>query len=156
MDWIATISRGIHVLAAVCWIGGLYFLIRVVRPILLQGENPEKNYTLLREIQKKFRGLAGMMLLTVLVTGIGNLVLGGYSSHGLYWKMVLHTKLLLVVILFIIYFMNVSGAKKMQKLMQENPGAAPKPPGFILPKTALILGLIIIFLGIILHTGIVG
>ena len=158
MEWIGAICRGIHVLAAVCWIGALYFLVRAVRPILLQG-NDEQNYDRLRDIQKKFRVLAGMMLLTVLVTGIGNIIFDFYNFHGftppMNWMMILGIKLMLVAVLFIIYFINLSTASRNQKKMTENPDLAKQAPGFVLSKTALVIGFIIIFLGVILHTGVI-
>ena len=157
MNLIEAICRGIHVLAAVCWIGGLYVLIRAVRPVLLKGDNPESNYSLLREIQKKYRVLAGMMLMTLLITGFGNLFFIMYdgSKHTLAWMILLGIKLIFVTILFIIFFMNIYAADSQKKKLQDNSDKPIEKPVFVLPKTALIVGLTIIFLGVLLHTNLV-
>ena len=94
MNLLEAICRGVHVLGAVCWIGALYFLIRAVRPILLNADNQESSYALLREIQKKFRVLVAMMLMTVVVTGFGNLFFVFFygSTHGMSWMILITLK----------------------------------------------------------------
>ena len=149
MNWFEAIFRVFHVLAAVCWIGGLYFMIRAVRPVLLQGNNPENNFSVFRVIQRKFVVLAGMMLLTVLVTGMGNvyIVINNFSgaTPPMNWMILLTIKLILALILFGIYAVNFFSIRKQSLDSTEK-------PGFFLPRTALILGLIIIAIGVILHT----
>ena len=154
MNLLEAICRGLHVLGAVCWIGALYFLIRAVRPILLNGDNPESSYSLLRDIQKKFRVLVAMMLMTVVVTGFGNIFFIFYhgSTHGMSWMMLISIKLILVVILVFIFFINIYAADEQKVRLQKDPNSQPEKPVFILPKTALLLGLVIVFLGVLLHT----
>lgn len=154
MIWLEALFHVIHVLAAVCWIGGLYLLIRAIRPVLLQVDDPSKNYALIRAIQKKFLVLAGMMLLTLLITGLGNM----YFTFHRYvygpppgkWMIIMTIKLALVIGLFIIYGINFLASKQVGG----NPDNLSKPPSIRFGKTALILGFLIIALGVLLHTGV--
>ncbi len=154
MVWLEAIFHVIHVLAAVCWIGGLYLLIRAIRPVLLQDGELSRNYVLLRKIQKKFLVLAGMMLMTLLITGLGNLYFTfhryEYGPPPGKWMIIMTIKLVLVIGLFIIYGINLWVSKKASG----NPDSLSKPPTIRFAKTALILGFLIISLGVLLHTGV--
>lgn len=151
MIWLEAIFHVIHVLAAVCWIGGLYLLIRAVRPVLLQGDDPTKDYPLMRTIQKKFLVLAGMMLMTLVITGIGNLYFTfhryEYGPPPGNWMMIMTIKLVLVMVLFVIYGINLYASIQAK----ENPS---NTPTIRFAKTALIIGFLIIALGVLLHTGV--
>jgi uncharacterized membrane protein len=154
MIWLEAIFHVIHVLAAVCWIGGLYLLIRAVRPVLLQGDDASKNYALMRTIQKKFLVLAGMMLMTLVITGLGNLYFTfhryEYGAPPGNWMIIMTIKLILVMGLFVIYGINLMASLQSKG----NPDNLSKPPTIRFAKTALILGFLIIALGVLLHTGV--
>ena len=124
-------------------------MIRGVRPILLNNGNPQNNSILFRAIQKKFLVLGAMMLFTVLLTGIGNVVVVVKNFSGavppMKWMMLLTVKIFLAMVLFAIFGVNYFSIKSQ-------PDENTEKSGMFLPKTALVLGLVIITIGVILHT----
>ena len=62
----------LHILAAVIWIGGMFFLILVVVPWLRAGNRAQAG-TLLRDTGIRFRWVGWACLLTLLATGVLNL-----------------------------------------------------------------------------------
>ncbi len=71
------INITIHVLAAVCWLGGMFFLAAVGAPVLRRLEPPELRADLFRQLGHKARGLSWIAIAILLLTGVGNLHFGG-------------------------------------------------------------------------------
>lgn len=63
----------LHVLAAVLWIGGLFFLAVVGAPVLRSVDPPALRATLFRELGRRFRLVGWIALLVLLLTGMANL-----------------------------------------------------------------------------------
>lgn len=63
----------VHVLAAVLWLGGLFFLALVGAPVLRAVEPPDLRASLFRELGRRFRTVGWITLLVLLVTGVANL-----------------------------------------------------------------------------------
>lgn len=92
----------IHVLAAIFWLGGMFFLAAVGAPALRAVQPPEVRTRLFRELGRKARGWGWIAIAILLATGVGNLhfrgglgatVLGNESFWGapygraLAWKL---------------------------------------------------------------------
>lgn len=69
------LSVWLHIVAAILWIGGTFFLILVVVPWLRSGSRDAA--TLLRETAGRFRAIAWACFAVVLVTGTFNLWIRG-------------------------------------------------------------------------------
>jgi len=96
----------IHVLAAVVWLGGMFFLGAVGAPVLRKVEPADLRASLFRQIGSQFRGLGWAAITVLVVTGVINLqyrglltwqVWGGFDFWTTGYGRVLATKLFLVV-----------------------------------------------------------
>jgi uncharacterized membrane protein len=68
----------LHLLAAIIWIGGMFFLALVLVPVL-RGETQERRSALLGAAGVRFRTVGWVCLVTLLVTGVFNLKNRGFS-----------------------------------------------------------------------------
>jgi putative copper resistance protein D len=66
------LSVWLHILAAVTWIGGMFFLVLVVVPWMRRG-NREQGARILRETGERFRAVGWVAFAILLVTGTYNL-----------------------------------------------------------------------------------
>ena len=67
----------VHVLAAVLWLGGMFFLALVGAPVLRKVEPPPLRVTLFRELGNRYRRFGWTTLALLLVTGVLNLQFRG-------------------------------------------------------------------------------
>jgi putative copper export protein len=63
----------IHLLAALLWLGGIFFLAVVGAPVLRRVEPPELRAALFRELGARFRSVGWACIVVLLVTGVLNL-----------------------------------------------------------------------------------
>lgn len=70
----------IHVLAALVWLGGMFFLALVGAPVLRGVENPEMRQRLFDAIGLRFRAVGWAALGVLLVTGVLNVYFRGAMS----------------------------------------------------------------------------
>jgi putative copper resistance protein D len=100
----------IHVLAAIIWLGGMFFIALVAVPILRKIEPPAKRSEILSVTAKRFRVLSWIAISVLLVTGVINAInrgvtidlisMGGLlSSH---FGKVLTVKVILVLIMVVL------------------------------------------------------
>lgn len=68
----------IHVLAALFWLGGMFFLAVVGAPLLRSVEPPEQRQRLFREMGTRFRFAGWIAIGILIVTGILNLHYRGW------------------------------------------------------------------------------
>lgn len=66
-------SVTIHVLAALLWLGGMFFLGAVGAPVLRQVQPPELRQRLFQELGQRFRAVGWMTIAILVLTGIANL-----------------------------------------------------------------------------------
>lgn len=97
------ISVWLHILAAMTWIGGMLFLVMVLVPMLRQPDMRDQAMTLFHTIGLRFRRVGWSALLTLIATGVFNILNRGYSlgqlfngeaftgawGHTLAWKLAL-------------------------------------------------------------------
>jgi len=76
------VSVWLHILAAIAWIGGMFFLVLVVVPWLRAGGRVEAG-TFLRETGARFRDVAWTCFAVLLVTGLFNLWARGVRPDDL-------------------------------------------------------------------------
>jgi copper resistance protein D len=73
----------IHLLAALLWLGGMFFLAAVGAPVLRQVEPPELRAALFRKLGEQFRTVGWVSIGVLLVTGTLNLYFRGMLSGPL-------------------------------------------------------------------------
>jgi copper resistance protein D len=76
MHALYTVSVFLHILAAITWIGGMFFLVLVVVPWLRKGDRA-RAATLMRETGTRFRDIGWVCFAILLVTGTFNLWVRG-------------------------------------------------------------------------------
>jgi putative copper resistance protein D len=76
------ISVTIHVLAAMFWLGGMFFLAIVGAPAL-RGLDPDLRRRLFKEIGERFRSTSWVVIGILLVTGVSNLHFRGLLRPAL-------------------------------------------------------------------------
>jgi len=72
----------IHVLAAMLWLGGMFFLAVVGAPALRSVEPPELRARLFAQLGRRFRGAGWGAIAVLVATGIGNLAFTGAFRGG--------------------------------------------------------------------------
>lgn len=102
MPLLYYVSVTLHVLAALLWLGGMFFLAAVGAPVLRAVEPPELRAELFAVLGERFRRVGWGAIGVLVVTGLGNLyyrgllhssVLGnaafwaGRWGHALAWKL---------------------------------------------------------------------
>ncbi len=98
---------GLHVFAAVTWVGGMAFMVLVLVPTLRRtSAAPEARARLLHDLAVRFRTVGWIALGTLVATGIGNLWFHGVAAHDFFagrtfalgaWGRTLAEKLAVVV-----------------------------------------------------------
>jgi putative copper resistance protein D len=88
----------IHVLAALLWLGGMFFLAAVGAPVLRAVEPPALRADLFRQIGEQFRLVGWTAIAVLLVTGVVNLHFRGLLNAELwgsreFWRTSLGTAL---------------------------------------------------------------
>jgi len=71
----------IHVLAAVLWLGGMFFIAVVGAPVLRSLDSQELRARLFRELGERFRTVSWVCIAVLLATGVLNLWYGGVLSR---------------------------------------------------------------------------
>jgi putative copper export protein len=73
----------LHLLAALLWLGGMFFLGVVGAPVLRQVEPAALRVALFRDLGLRFRGVGWVAIGILIVTGLGNLAFRGL----LHWEL---------------------------------------------------------------------
>ncbi len=73
----------LHVLAALFWLGGMFFLGVVGAPVLRQVEPPALRVALFRDLGLRFRGMGWLAIGILIATGLGNI----WSRGLLRWEL---------------------------------------------------------------------
>ncbi len=71
------LSVSLHILAAILWVGGMFFFALVGAPVLRGVEPPELRRDLFQRLGLRFRGLGWLLIGILLVTGFANLEFRG-------------------------------------------------------------------------------
>ncbi|MBW7933527.1 MAG: DUF4149 domain-containing protein [Gemmatimonadaceae bacterium] len=105
------LSVTIHVLAALVWLGGMFFLALVGAPVLRGVENPELRQRLFDQLGYRFRSVGWASLGVLLITGVLNLWYRGALSAAMWrdpgfansgWATALKIKLVAVTVMLIV------------------------------------------------------
>lgn len=105
---ILALNYWLHLLATVVWLGGLTTLTLIVWPTLLcsSGEQPSKGRQTLEALEQRFRPLANVSLIVLLVTGMiqmgGDPHYQGFLRIADAWSAGMLAKHILVVLMIVI------------------------------------------------------
>lgn len=94
MRGLALLLRWLHVLAAITWLGGMFFVALVLVPVTRRLEDAALRTRLVQDAGRRFRTVGWIALGVLVLTGIGNLLISPYVLGN--WRF--HAKLLLVLV----------------------------------------------------------
>lgn len=141
-----TIAITLHLLAAVIWVGGMFFAHQVLRPVAAAQLEPPMRQPLWVGVFNRFFPWVWVAVITLLVTGYWMLfgVFGGMARVGLHVHIMHALGLLMFAIYLYIYFMPFKRLK--QAVAEQN---WPQGKGYIdrirdMVGINMILGLITI------------
>lgn len=109
MRTLYLISVWLHIVAAMAWIGGMLFLVAVLVPLLRTPAMRPQATALFHAVGTRFRPVGWVALATLIVTGIFNVTIRGYSVGQLFsgeafvgrWGTTLALKLSFVTVILV-------------------------------------------------------
>ncbi|MEM7379045.1 MAG: CopD family protein [Pseudomonadota bacterium] len=95
-----SIALSLHLLAAVVWVGGMFFALMVLRPATVRVLQPPERLLLWLDVLKTFFLWVGFAIAVLLVTGYGMVFggLGGFAGAPAYVHIMHGTGLLMVAV----------------------------------------------------------
>lgn len=137
-----------HILAAVIWVGGMFFAHQMLRPAVGPLE-PAQRLALWRRVFSRFFPTVWLSILALLASGFGmiSLALGGFANIGLYIDLMMALGIIMMMIFGHLYF---APWKRFRRLLDAGDlPAAQKQLDQIrrLVGANLVLGLIVVVIG---------
>ncbi|MBC7907114.1 MAG: hypothetical protein H7Y60_10255 [Rhodospirillaceae bacterium] len=149
MDYTFAATIGLHTLAAVIWVGGMFFAHVVLRPSV-SDMNPTLRLSLWRHVLPRFFAWVFISIGVLLVTGYGVLLTGyrGGISGGYLHIDIMQIIGAIMIVLFLFLFLGPYGSFK-RALARNDITAAVTAQGRIrkIVVINLILGLFTTFIG---------
>lgn len=154
----------IHVLAAIFWLGGMFFFAAIGAPVLRTVEPAALRADLFRRLGERFRAAGWIALAVLLVSGVANLHLRGMLGRGvlfspqfwgtpfgvaLAWKLVAVAAMLAVQSLhdFALGPASTRAAADTQEALRRRRQAA------LLARVSAVIGLVIVIAAVRLARG---
>ena len=156
MPTLYYINVTIHVLAALVWLGGMFFLALVGAPVLRGVEPAELRQVLFDQLGRRFRSVGWIALGVLLVTGVANLYFRGLMhwqgvwANGAFWRSTwgaaLAVKLAAVLVMLVVegYHDWVLGPRAGQIVANTPAAAAFRRRASMYARVAAVCGLIIV------------
>lgn len=96
----------LHLLAAVIWVGGMFFAYMALRPVAGKLLEPAVRLTLWTQVFKRFFPWVWLSVLALLVTGFWMIftVIGGIGNAGIHIHLMIALGMTMIVIFTYIYF----------------------------------------------------
>lgn len=147
------INHWLHLSSASLLIGGMVFLVVILRPVLGRNYSISGIDTIADQIHNRFRAYVGIIIGVIIITGIINSLTGMGKDFSSGYVIVIRIKVLLAICLFIIYGVNAFLIKDRKGGEEESCSCVIAPPIYkrVLQVTALVLVFTILFLGITLR-----
>ncbi len=154
----------IHVLAALVWLGGMFFLALVGAPVLRAVEPAELRQKLFDQLGRRFRSVGWITLGVLIVTGIVNLHFRGALHVEVWrnpefwrssWGLALGVKLTAVVVMLVVegYHDWVMGPHAGQMVAGSPEAAAFRRRASVYARVAALSGIIIVIAAVRLVRG---
>jgi len=117
-----TIGLALHVLAAIVWVGGMFFAYVVLRPAVGALE-PLPRLTLWRDVFARFFPWVWASVLALLLSGYGMLLfgLGGFAGAGVHVHLMQALGLVMMALFGHLYFVPW---RRLQRALAGGDGAA--------------------------------
>ncbi|MCH8078886.1 MAG: CopD family protein [Proteobacteria bacterium] len=141
----------LHLLAAVIWVGGMFFAYMALRPVAGSLLEPPVRQTLWAGVFKRFFPWVWLSIVVLLGTGFWMIFaeLGGMANVGLHVHIMLLLGILMMLLFMHIYF---GPFRRLKQAVEENnweTGGAKLNQIRLLIKINLILGLLVVIVATI-------
>ncbi|MGE5504413.1 MAG: hypothetical protein ACM31L_08310 [Actinomycetota bacterium] len=149
MDYLYGIGIALHTIAAVVWVGGMFFAHVVLRPALMDA-TPAVRLGLWRRVFPLFFSRVWLSILTLLVTGYGVLLTGyrgGVSGGALHVDTMQVTGLTMMALYLYLWFVPYRAFKGAMEIDDLPAAAAAQGRIRQVVTINLILGLFTVFIG---------
>ncbi len=102
---IATVALIVHIIAAVVWVGGMFFALLVLRPATGALDAAPRLALWGRVLERFFAWVIAAIVL-LLISGYGMVfgVFGGFADIGLHVQLMQGTGILMMLLFFHVYF----------------------------------------------------
>jgi uncharacterized membrane protein len=150
MDYSYGITMALHTLAAVVWVGGMFFAHLILRPALLTQEGPIR-LAVWRQVLPRFFFWVWISIATLLVTGYGVLLLGfrgGFAGGPTHVDIMQLTGLVMMVLYTQLFFGPWQGFKRALAADDRAKAVDYQTRIRHIVTINLILGLFTIFIGV--------
>ncbi len=155
---VVVVNHWIHLSAASLLIGGMVFLVAVLRPVLVRRSLHSGVMTLADEIHDRFRKYVGILIGVIIISGgmnfLERVIDNSMVNASVVYVTVIRIKVVMAICLFIIYGINVFLIKEPKADNDESCSCVMQPPVYkrVLQIMALFLVFGILFLAVLLHT----
>ncbi|MFI5323376.1 MAG: DUF4149 domain-containing protein [Thermodesulfobacteriota bacterium] len=166
MHTLYIISVYIHILSATVWVGGMFFLILVLIPVLRKPELRELFPTVFYQAGVRFRIVGWASLIVLIITGTFNLAFRGYTvsdimtgrifeglfGHALLSKLI-SVGLILTVSVIHDFWIGPKASEIIKEKSLSPRGASLRRTAVMLGRLNFILALLVVLLAVMLVRG---
>lgn len=166
MQTLYTISVFIHIISATVWVGGMFFLILILIPVLRKDEFRPIFPAVFHRAGVRFRVVGWASLILLILTGAFNLayrgfgfsdLLSGRLFYGPFGRTLLMKLVLVALILVVSAVHDFWIGPKASALVREDPrsprGIGMRRAAVMLGRLNFVLALLVVFLAVILVRG---
>jgi uncharacterized membrane protein len=101
---IYILSKFLHLASAITWIGGMTFMLWILRPVVTSQLQPPQRLPLMAGVMGRFFPLVWLSIAALLITGTGMLIAVGMKAAPIGWHMMLGIGLLMFALFGHVYF----------------------------------------------------
>jgi uncharacterized membrane protein len=98
------LSKFLHLAGAIAWIGGMTFMLWILRPVATAQLQPPQRAPLMAGVMGRFFPLVWLSIATLLITGTGMLMAVGMKAAPIGWHLMLGIGLLMFALFGHVYF----------------------------------------------------
>ncbi len=98
------LSKFLHLAGAIVWMGGMTFMLWILRPVVTEKLQPALRLPLMAGVMGRFFPLVGLCIAALLVTGTGMLMTVGMKAAPLGWHVMLGIGVLMFALFGHVYF----------------------------------------------------
>ncbi len=109
-----SVALALHVLAAILWVGGMFFAHQVLRPVAAAGLEPPDRQTIWNGVFQRFFAWVWAAVLLIPVTGYWFIfaVYGGMANVGLHVHIMNGIGLVMIALFVFLFFVPYRGFKQ--------------------------------------------
>ena len=101
---IYTLSKLLHLAGAITWIGGMTFMLWILRPVVTSQLQPAQRLPLMAGVMGRFFPLVWLCIAVLLITGTGMLIAVGMKAAPIGWHIMVGIGLLMFALFGHVYF----------------------------------------------------